>query len=188
MSNTIDPLDEYFAAAGVTDPEALAYLKRYPDVAAAVATYGPDTAQIHWQNFGQKEGRTWGAAAPVVAAAPTTPAATPANTALPASYGTDQNSWDAYMQSARQATEGMNQMPFVYSDYGSIPIDDKAVNALFYPQGSATMAAASNPLLAAVPAQATPAQASGNPLLGSGPFRYEAPTIEQRIARQYGQG
>jgi len=172
MSNTIDPLDEYFAAAGVTDPEALAYLKRYPDVAAAVATYGPDTAQIHWQNFGQKEGRTWGAAAPVVAAAPTTPAATPANTALPASYGTDQNSWDAYIQSARQATEGMNQMPFVFSDYGNVPIDNTAATSMFYPQGSATGAAQSNPLLAGIAqaAQPQPQVGQANPLLAAGGY------------------
>jgi len=184
MSNIADPMAEYFAAAGITDPNDIAYIKRYSDVAAAVPTYGANTAKLHWQNFGHKEGRTWGVDAPVAAAAPAAPVATPANTALPASYGTDAASWDAYMQSARQATEGMNQMPFVYDDYGSVPIDNAAANALFYPQGSATTAAASNPLLAA--AATAPTQASSNPLLAAKPVTFRDATIEDRIARQYG--
>ncbi|ALN73543.1 hypothetical protein [Aureimonas sp. AU20] len=183
MSNAVDPRDAYFAAKGITDPDAIAYLKRYPEVGAAVEQYGPNTAQIHYATFGKDAGWVWGREPEQPAAQP---AQAPAAAAMPSMYGNGADNWDSYRKQAQAATQGINQMPFVFSDYGSIPTDDKAANALLY-AGSAT-APAVNPLLAGITSAAQLGQAMDPTalLLGSGPLTSVAPTKEQRIAAQYG--
>lgn len=59
--------------------------------------------------------------------------------------------WDQYRAKAQAAQQGVNRMPGIFSDYGAIPTDAAARNALFYmaPE-EATKAAAANPLLSGV--------------------------------------
>jgi hypothetical protein len=61
-------------------------------------------------------------------------------------YGNTPDAWSNYLQQARAQTEGLNRMPYVFSDYGSIPTDPTAANALFYPDNLQT-AKITNPLL-----------------------------------------
>ena len=141
MSNTADPRDAYFAAKGITDPDAIAYLKRYPEVGAAVELYGPETAQLHYATWGKDAGWKWGRDADP---APAPAAATPAAPPPPSMYGNGAENWDSFRKQAQAATQGINQMPFVFSDYGAIPADNKAANALFF------SAPAINPLLSGI--------------------------------------
>lgn len=140
------------------DAESAAYLKRYPELRPLLAVYGADGARLHYNTHGKTEGRTWGAAAPV-AAAPTGPVETVSTAPMPAMYGNDARSWDAYMKAGRTATEGMNQMPGVFSDYGSIPTDDAAAQKMFYPASnggtSANGMASGGPLMASALAALT---------------------------------
>lgn len=142
MSNAIDPRDAYFAAKGITDPDAIAYLKRYPEVGAAVEQYGPDTAQIHYATWGKDAGWKWGRDADP---APAPAAASPATPPPPSMYGNGAENWDSFRKQAQAATQGTNQMPFVFSDYGAIPADNKAANALFF--SAPAIAPAINPLM-----------------------------------------
>jgi hypothetical protein len=59
-------------------------------------------------------------------------------------YGNGAENWDSFRKQAQAATQGINQMPFVFSDYGAIPADNKAANALFF------SAPAINPLLSGI--------------------------------------
>ena len=116
------------------DAESEAYLQRYPELRSVLALYGSNGARLHYQNHGKGEGKVWGLQQPAPATATAGPVKTVGTEPLPASYGTDAGSWDTWLKGARQATEGMNQMPGVFSDYGNVPIDDAAARALFYPQ------------------------------------------------------
>lgn len=145
------------------DAESEAYLQRYPDVRVLIPFYGANAARAHYNAYGQNEGRTWGAAPVVAPAAPAEPVETAATRPLPAMYGNDAAGWDAYIDAGRRAAEGINQMPGVFSDYGGVPTDDKAANALF--QGKTTASpAASNPLLSGM---ATGGSAFGAPIGGA---------------------
>lgn len=195
MSNyTPENLRTYFQAAGITDPEDVAYLLRNPDVAAQVQHLGANTAKLHYQVAGQKEGRPWGLTASP-AAAPADPAAEAAKKAppaLPASYGASNSAdaWRAFMNQSRLATEGINRMPGVFSGYDKIPSDTGMINELFYPaaQQAQVQGGLQNALLMGLtPGQTQQSQEQANALLGGGPGRYEAPSMEQRIKAQYGQ-
>ncbi len=137
--------DNPFAQFGITDPDAIAYLNRYPDVAAVVPQYGPNTAQLHYDKWGRAAGLQWGQDQAPAQAVQETPVS-----AGPSIYGNDPENWNAYREQARAGTEGINRMPFVFSGFPTIPRDEKAAMALFYPGASAAPAAQApqNPLLA----------------------------------------
>lgn len=135
-----------YAMWGITDPDEVAYLDAHPDVFAAMQTGQVVSPKAHYEQFGKAAGWTWGK--PVA-----TPAATPTTTATavsaPASmYGNAPENWASFIDQGRAASAGINQMPWVFSDYGSIPADDKAANALFYQAPAAVPTG--NPLLTGV--------------------------------------
>jgi hypothetical protein len=112
-----------------------AYLQRNPDVAASPLFR--DDPLAHYQKYGQMEGRVWDG--PVAAA---TPAFAPVPNSL---YGNDAAGWDTYRSAAQASAEGMNRMPFVFSNFANVPTDPQMTNALFFQDGQAALEA--NPLL-----------------------------------------
>lgn len=180
------------------DAESEAYLQRFPELRPLLTLYGPQGPRLHYENFGKNQGLTWGLNAPTQAG-PATPPETVSTAPLPALYGNDAAGWDAWMNAGRRAAEGVNQMPGVFSDYGSLPTDDAAARALFYP-GSAPASTSSgmsapNGIAAATPMSGISALAgtasapvpgnamqSGGSLFdritAAGPEAYAAPLID----------
>lgn len=122
------------SSASSAASDAAAYLARYPDVGKD--SYYLKNPLAHYQRYGQKEGRVWGAAAPVAAAASPTQAAAaaiPASQPMPEIFGNPPQSWDAFNDVAQAQSQGLNQMPGVFSNYQDIPADPAVSNQLFYP-------------------------------------------------------
>lgn len=175
------------------DAESEAYLKRFPELRPLIAEFGAAGPRLHYENFGRNQGLTWGLDAPV-ATTPAAPVETVATRPAAPMYGNDAAGWDAWMTAGRQAAEGVNEMPGVFSAYGTVPTDDKAANALFYPGSTPAAVPAANPLLSGNPMMggvaSTPGvmSAASNPLLSggssfdqitaAGPDTYAAPLIE----------
>lgn len=53
--------------------------------------------------------------------------------AAPTDGKTIYNDWDTYQGKARADVEGMNRMPFVYSDYAGVSLDPQKAMQQFYP-------------------------------------------------------
>ncbi len=53
--------------------------------------------------------------------------------AAPTGGKTIYNDWDTYQNKARADVEGMNRMPFVYSDYAGVSLDPQKAMQQFYP-------------------------------------------------------
>lgn len=73
---------------------------------------------------------------------PNQPAAAPAQRqaqeeapqqAAPADGKTIYNDWDTYQNKARADVEGINRMPFMYSDYAGVSLDPQKAMQQFYP-------------------------------------------------------
>jgi len=71
------------------------------------------------------------AAAPAMAARPQQEE--PAPQQAPSDGKTIYNDWDTYQNKARADVEGINRMPFMYSDYAGVSLDPQKAMNQFYP-------------------------------------------------------
>jgi hypothetical protein len=103
------------------------YLKQNQDV----ASQGVDPLW-HYLVFGKNEGRAPNSITPGQQPTPIPNA--------PVSDPTSAESWGAYRQQAANATAGINRIPFMFSDSGSVPMNHEAAMAMMYPEQAMRLA------------------------------------------------